>query len=338
MEKTKLSLDREEKYWRGKKVFISGCNGFLGSWLSKALVDCGAEVTGLIKEEIPDSLLVSSGYINKMNIVHGSIESYRLMHKTLQEYHIDTYFHLAAKSTLGRAYRNPLSAFRANILGGCNVLEACRKSPDVKRVVIVSSDKAYGSHKILPYKETFKLKGIHPYGASKSCLDILSEMYFYSYGLPVGISRCANIYGPGDLNFSRIIPDVMKALILNKNPIIRSDGKFIRDYIFIEDAVESFLILARSLDREDIKGEVFNFSNQKPIKVLDLVHKIMNISGKTRLKPVILSSAEHEIRRQYLDCEKARKVLKWRPRHDFDKSLKRTYTWYKNYFKEKRVK
>lgn len=335
MDKMGSQMEKKIDYWKDKNVFITGCNGFLGSWLTKTLVDCGAKVTGLIRDEISDSLLASSGYIHKINLVYGTAEEYELIERVLNEHNIDTCFHLAAQAIVAVANRNPLSTFRSNILGGWNILEASRRCHNVKRIVIASSDKAYGSHKRLPYKEEFKLQGMHPYDASKSCLDILSQMYFHTYGLPVGISRCANIYGPGDLNFSRIIPDTMRALILNKRPIIRSDGKFIRDYLFVEDAVESYLSLARGLEHKGIQGEAFNFGNQKPINVLELVEKIIAISGKKNLKAKILSVAKYEIKEQYLDCEKAKEVLKWRPRYSLIRGLKQTYIWYERYLKEK---
>jgi len=324
-------MEQKIKYWRNKKVFITGCNGFLGSWLTKTLVDYGARVTGLIRDEVPDSLLVSKGYINKINQIRGTMEDYELIERALNEDSIDTCFHLAAQAIVEVANRNPLSTFRSNIMGGWNVLEACRRCHSVKRVVIASSDKAYGIHKKLPYKEDFKLQGTHPYDASKSCLDILSLMYFHTYGVPVGISRCANIYGPGDLNFSRIIPDTMRSLILDRRPIIRSDGKFVRDYIFVEDVVDSYLALARNLDRKEVRGQAYNFGNQKPINVLDLVRKIIVISGKEKLKPKILAKAKYEIKKQYLDTKKARTMLKWRPSYNLDKGLEHTYAWYEEY-------
>jgi len=323
---------KEMNYWQDKNVFITGCNGFVGSWLTKTLVDLGANVTGLIRDKMPDSILASTGYIHKINLIYGTTEDYELIKRIINEHCIDTCFHLAAQSIVEVANREPLSTFRSNILAGWNVLEACRQ-PSIKRVVIASSDKAYGSHKTLPYKEDFKLDGRHPYDASKSCVDILSQMYFNTYSLPVGISRCANIYGPGDLNFSRIIPDTMRALILGKKPIIRSDGTFIRDYLFVEDAVTAYLVLARNLDRKSIQGQAFNFGNQKPISVLHLAEKIVVISGKRNFKPKILSKARCEIKEQYLDCAKAMRILKWKPKYSLEKGLKRSYAWYKKHLR-----
>ncbi|MFC1698992.1 GDP-mannose 4,6-dehydratase [Candidatus Omnitrophota bacterium] len=318
-------------YWKDKKVFVTGCNGFLGSWLAKTLVDRGARVTGLIRDEIHDSFLVSSGSVDKINLVYGVVQDYELIERVLNEHDIDTCFHLAAQAIVEVANRGPLSTFKTNIQGGWNILEAARRCPDVKRIAIASSDKAYGSHNRLPYTEEFNLQGRHPYDASKSCLDILAQMYFHTYGLPLAISRSANIYGPGDLNFSRIIPDTIRALILDQRPIIRSDGKFIRDYIFVQDAVESYLTLAEHLDRKQIQGQAFNFGNQQPINVLDLVEKIIAISGKQNLKPQILSTAKYEIKEQHLDTKKAQDVLKWRPQYSLDQGLRKTYAWYERY-------
>ena len=324
-------MDRKKAYWKDKNVFVTGATGFVGSWLTKALVENGASVVCLIRDVVPRSFLFSTGTINKVNIVYGCLEDYMTVERILNEYEIDTCFHLAAQSIVGVANRSPISTFKSNIMGTWNILEACRHSKSIRRVVIASSDKAYGTHNQLPYKEDYKLLGLHPYDVSKSCADILSQTYYHAYKLPVGISRCANIYGGGDLNFNRIIPETIRSVINDKNPIIRSDGTYIRDYLYIQDAVESYLTLAKHLKDPSISGQAFNFGSEKPISVLDLVNKIIDISGKTNLKPEILNIAKGEIERQYLSCGKARELLGWKASITLEEGLERTYLWFKNF-------
>ena len=323
-------------FWQGRRCLIVGVDGFLGGHLAKRLVAEGAKVVGASPYSREVSSLKLLGVESSIeHITNANVADLDAVQRVFGNHATDICFHLAAVATLPEAAESPLTTFEVNVKGTWNVLEAARRCSTIGAVIVASSDKAYGSHKRLPYKEEFKLQGMHPYDASKSCLDILSQMYFHTYGLPVGISRCANIYGPGDLNFSRIIPDTMRALILNKRPIIRSDGKFVRDYIFVKDAVESYLTLAENLDRKEIQGEAFNFGNQRPINVLNLVGRIIVISGKKNLKPKILSTAKYEIKEQYLDSKKAQDLLKWRPKYSLDEGLQQTYAWYKRHLKGK---
>jgi CDP-glucose 4,6-dehydratase len=222
-------------------------------------------------------------------------------------------------------------AFSTNIKGTWNVLEASRHSASVQGIIIASSDKAYGIHNKLPYRENSSLCGCHPYDVSKSCADLLAHTYFRTYGLPVCVTRCGNIFGPGDFNFSRIIPDTIRSIIKNKTLIIRSDGKFTRDYIFVDDIVSGYLILAQKLQKLKLFGEAFNFSNDKPISVLELVKILYNLfDSKVNYK--ILNVAKYEIKHQYLSSKKARKVLSWKPRHSLEEGLVRTIEWYRDYF------
>lgn len=315
-------------FWKNRNVFITGCTGLLGSHLTQTLVDQRANVVGLVRDIVPKSDLVQSGVYDKINIVRGCVEDFFTVERALNEYEVDTVFHLAAQTIVGTANRNPLSTFESNIKGTWCLLEACRRVPVVKRIVVASSDKAYGEQEELPYTETSPLKGSHPYDVSKSCADLIAYTYYKTYKLPVCITRCGNFYGPGDLNFNRIVPGTIRLVLNNEPPIIRSDGTFIRDYFYVKDAALAYIHLAEKMDDAKIHGEVFNFSNELQISVLELTNKILKLMGRTDLKPVILNQAEHEIRHQYLSAKKAREMLGWKPKYNLDDALKETVEWY----------
>lgn len=299
---------------------MTGCTGLLGSCLVKELIDQGANVTGLVRDTVPKSNLYQGEQVKQMNIVQGALEDLDVIERALGEYEIDTVFHLAAQAIVGVANRNPISTFEANILGTWNILEACRRHPLIKRVIVASSDKAYGDQPTLPYDENMPLQGKHPYDVSKSCADLLSHTYFNTYGLPVCITRCGNLYGGGDLNFNRIIPQTIQLVLNGEAPEIRSDGTFIRDYFYIEDAVEAYLLLAEKMEELNLAGEAFNFSNEIQLTVLELVEKILKAMDSD-LKPKVLNQGSHEIKHQYLSAEKARKLLNWTPAHTIDEGL-----------------
>ncbi|OBR31686.1 CDP-glucose 4,6-dehydratase [Bacillus velezensis] len=299
----------------------------------KELIDRGANVTGLVRETVPKSNLYQGEQVKQMNIVHGALEDLDVIERALGEYEIDTVFHLAAQAIVGVANRNPISTFEANILGTWNILEACRRHPLIKRVIVASSDKAYGDQPTLPYDENMPLQGKHPYDVSKSCADLLSHTYFNTYGLPVCITRCGNLYGGGDLNFNRIIPQTIQLVLNGEAPEIRSDGTFIRDYFYIEDAVEAYLLLAEKMEELNLAGEAFNFSNEIQLTVLELVEKILKAMDSD-LKPKVLNQGSHEIKHQYLSAEKARKLLNWTPAHTIDEGLEKTIEWYKAFFQK----
>lgn len=322
-------------YWKDKNVFISGCTGILGSWLTIKLVEEGANVTGLIRDLVPRSNLNWSGFIAKINIVRGSVSEYDVLLRALNEYEIDTCFHLAAQTIVGIANRSPLSTFESNIKGTWTLLEATRHTKTIKRIVIASSDKAYGEQESLPYTEDTPLKGLHPYDVSKTCSDLLAQTYFNTYRLPIGISRCGNIYGGGDLNFNRVIPGTIRSIFYDECPIIRSDGTPLRDYIYVMDAVNSYLTMAMELDREEIWGHAFNFGPESPISVSALVNKMIEISGKTHLTPKILGEGkpEGEIYHQYLSNRKAMEMLGWRLSYTLEDGLKETIKWYEEFFR-----
>ena len=320
-------------FWKNRNVFITGCTGLLGSHLTQMLVESKANVVGLVRDLVPKSDLIQSGVYDKINIVRGCVEDFFTVERAVNEYEIDTVFHLAAQTIVGTANRNPLSTFESNIKGTWCLLEACRRVPIVKRIVLASSDKAYGEQDKLPYEETSPLKGSHPYDVSKSCADLIAYAYYKTYKLPVCITRCGNFYGPGDLNFNRIVPGTIRSVLNDEPPVIRSDGTFIRDYFYVKDAALAYMHLAEKMDDTKIHGEVFNFSNELQIPVLEVTEKILRLMGRTDLKPVILNQAEHEIKHQYLSARKAREMLGWKPKYNIDDALIETIEWYTKFFK-----
>ncbi len=319
-------------FWKDRNVFVTGASGLLGSWMTRALVARGANVVVLMRDMVPRSELMLSGTADRVTQVSGDLADYFTVLRTINEYEIETVLHLGAQTIVGTASRSALSTFESNIRGTWHVLEACRAcSKLVKRVVVASSDKAYGSHAALPYNEDAPLQGRFPYDVSKSCADLISISYFETHRLPVGITRCGNLFGGGDLNWSRIVPGTIRSALRGERPIVRSDGKFVRDYFFVEDAVEAYLHFAEQLDRPELHGQAFNFGNEKPITVLEVVGKILSVLGAMELEPVILNQASHEIREQYLDCSKARTLLNWHPRFSLEDGLQRTIEWYRGF-------
>ena len=320
----------DKNFWKNKKILITGYEGFLGSNLTKKLTSFGTDVVGLdIKTRRKETILNDSDYQNIV-VVKGDVSDYHLVKKIISQCKIEIVFHLAAEAIVNECFQNPRKTFNSNIKGTWELLEACRNSKTVKSIVVASSDKAYGSHKKLPYKEDAPLQGNHPYDVSKSCADLIAHTYFHTYGLPVAITRCGNIYGPGDFNFSRIVPDAIRCALTGKQLLIRSDGKFIRDYVFVEDIVNGYIMLAEQLPKKNLGGEAFNFSDENPITVIELVNKIYEVIGK---KPnyKILNQAKYEIKKQYLSSLKARKILKWKPEYSLLEGLEETINWYKNF-------
>lgn len=322
---------RDVSFWLDRPVFISGCAGFLGSWLSTALVEAGASVVGLIRDRVPFSQLRRSGTLDRVTIVHGDVTDYELVERVLNEYEIDAVFHLAAQTIVPIANRAPLSTFETNVKGTWTVLEAARRSPTVTRLAVASSDKAYGVHETLPYVEDAPLLGCHPYDVSKTCADILARAYFATYGLPVAVTRCANLYGGGDLNWNRIVPGTVRSLIRGERPVIRSDGTLLRDYLYVQDAVHAYMTLAEHLDADGAQGEAFNFGMDRPTSVLEMVQAIVAVSDRPDLEPVVLNDAPNEIPAQYMDSSKAHRLLDWAPRHSLEEGLRETFEWYREF-------
>jgi CDP-glucose 4,6-dehydratase len=316
-------------FWKQRRVMVTGATGLLGSWMTKELLARGAEVTVLVRDWMPRSLLVTSGDYDKVSVVRGELEDHATVLRGLNEYEIDTVFHLGAQTIVGTAMRSAMSTFEANIRGTWSLLEACRANKMVKRVVIASSDKAYGEHEKLPYTEELPLQGTFPYDVSKACTELIARSYHQTYGVPLAITRCGNLFGGGDLNFNRLIPGTIRAALNGEQPIVRSDGKFLRDYFYVEDAVGAYLLLAERLEQDGLAGEAFNFGTEQPMDVLAVVAKILERLGRTDLEPVILNEASNEIRAQYLDCTKARTRLGWQSQFAFEECLDRTIEWYR---------
>jgi CDP-glucose 4,6-dehydratase len=316
-------------FWRDRSVFVTGATGLVGGWLTKRLVDEGALVTALIRDSVPGSEFVREGLGERVNIVRGGLASPQLLERALGEYEVEIVFHLAAQTIVGIANRNPLSTFESNVRGTWNLLESCRRSPLIKSVILASSDKAYGDQKVLPYREDMPLEGKHPYDVSKSCADLIAQSYAKTFGVPLAITRCGNFYGGGDLNWNRVVPGTIRSVLRGHRPIIRSDGKFVRDYFYVEDGAAAYMLLGERLfGDENLKGAAFNFSNEAQISVLDLVNAILE-QMDSRLKPEILNQASNEIRHQYLSAERARTELSWRPMYTLDQGLEKTIAWYR---------
>jgi len=325
------------EFWRDRSVLVTGCTGLLGNWLVAELLERGALVTGLVRDLVPQSRLYAGEWYRQINIVRGCVEDLPTVERTINEYEVDTVFHLAAQTIVGVANREPLATFETNIKGTWNILEACRRVGGVSRIVIASSDKAYGDQLVLPYSETTPLQGEHPYDVSKSCADLISRAYYVSYGLPVCITRCGNFYGGGDLNFNRIVPCTIRSALRDKPVVIRSDGTFIRDYFYAKDGVLAYLHLAEQMDRKEVLGEAFNFSNELQISVRGMVDHVLKLMGKSHLEPVVLNRANNEIKHQYLSADKARKMLGWESKYPLEEGLKETIEWYKNFLKDEKT-
>jgi CDP-glucose 4,6-dehydratase len=321
-----LGLNRA--FWLDRPTFVTGGTGLVGAWLVRRLVEAGADVVCLIRDWVPQSEMVRSGLLEQVKIVRGDIRDREVLERALGEFEIDTVIHLAAQTIVTIANRNPISTFETNIAGTWNLLEACRRSPRVKQIVVASSDKAYGDQEILPYNENTPLQGQHPYDVSKSAADLIAHTYAISYDLPVVITRCGNFYGGGDLNWNRIIPGTIRSIVRGQRPVIRSNGQYIRDYFYVEDGAAAYMLLAEKLAAQpELKGEAFNFSNEIQVMVSQIVEKILRLMNSS-LEPDIRNEVSNEIRHQYLSAEKARNLLGWSPLFTLDEALIKTIAWY----------
>jgi CDP-glucose 4,6-dehydratase len=316
--------------WQDRPTLVTGATGLVGSWLIRRLLEQRASVVCLVRDWVPESELIRGHLIDQVKVVRGDIRDSALMERVLGEYEIDTVFHLAAQTIVSIANRNPVSTLETNVQGTWVLLEACRRSPTVKQIVVASSDKAYGDQEILPYQETTQLQGTHPYDVSKSCADLIARAYYVTYNLPVVITRCGNFYGGGDLNWNRIVPGTIRSVLQGQRPVIRSDGQYVRDYFYVEDGAAAYMHLAERLFAcPNLAGEAFNFSNEIQVTVLNLVERILAALGSD-LKPEIRNEAGNEIRVQHLSASKAREVLGWHPLYDLDQGLALTIDWYRN--------
>jgi CDP-glucose 4,6-dehydratase len=320
-----------ENFWLDRPTFVTGATGLVGGWLVRRLVDNGADVVCLVRDWVPQSELVRSGLIENVKVVRGDVRDQVTLERVIGEYEISTVIHLAAQTIVTIANRNPVSTWETNVQGTWALLEACRRSPLVKQIVMASSDKAYGDHDELPYSEDTPLRGRHPYDASKSCSDIISQAYATSFDLPIAITRCGNFYGGGDLNWNRIVPGTIRSILRGERPVIRSDGKYVRDYFYVEDGAAAYMVLAEQLAKDPaLAGRAYNFSNETQITVLEIAEKILKLMGSD-LKPDVRNEASNEIRHQYLSAARAQRELSWQPLFTLDEGLRRTVDWYRSF-------
>ncbi len=326
-----MSTSPSSQFWSDKRVLVTGATGMVGSWLTRWLAECGAYTVAFVADMDPQSELIRSGLINRVNVSNGRLENYDDVERAINNHEVDTIFHLGAQPIVGAANRSPRHTFESNIQGTWNVLDAARLvSPLVKRIVVASSDKAYGTQEKLPYTEDMSMNGDHPYEVSKSCTDLISVTYARTYGSPVTIARCGNIYGGGDLNWNRIVPGTFRSILRNEQPVLRSDGTFVRDYLHVDDIVSAYLLLGENSHKPEFAGEGFNFSDETPLTVMNIYEAICTAAGKPALSPMVLNSAVGEIKDQYLDSTKAHNVLGWKAQVSLSEGLAKTFTWYRS--------
>ncbi len=319
-------------FWTDRSVFVTGATGLLGSHVVRALLEQRAIVVCLVRDEVPTSHFAQLGLDRRATVVRGALESYEVLARALNEYESETVLHLGAQTIVGAAARGPLATFEANIRGTYNLLEACRvNGKTVRRVIVASSDKAYGEQAELPYTEDSTLLGRFPYDCSKSCTDLLAQSYHASYGVPVCITRCGNLYGAGDLNWNRLVPGTLRAALRGERPVVRSDGTFVRDYFYVEDAAAAYLSLAEAMERAEVVGHAFNFSDDQPLSVVEMARRALEAAGRPDLELVIRGEASREIPLQYLSAAKARRLLEWTPRFGMSEGLERTAAWYRQW-------
>lgn len=328
-----MKPDAAAAFWSGRAVLVTGATGFLGGWMVRALAERGVSVVALVRDGAPASMFIREGWDRRVPVVNGGLDDMALLRRAMCEYDIDTVFHLAAQTLVGVGKSDPIGTLESNVRGTWNLLEAARQSP-VRQIVVASSDKAYGASTRLPYLETHPMDGKYPYDVSKSCADLICGMYAATYNLPVCVTRCGNLFGGGDLNFSRTVPGVIRSTLQGQPFLIRSDGKFVRDFLYVEDAVLGYLRLAECLAADrSLAGEAVNFSLEVQLTVLDLVRKVLRFMGREDLEPVIQNIASGEIREQYMVAEKARRMLGWSPRYGLDQGLRNSIEWYTEFFR-----
>jgi CDP-glucose 4,6-dehydratase len=326
-----VTAGQNHRFWQDRPTLVTGATGLLGGWLVQRLLDAGADVVCLVRDWVPHSELILRGCLDRVKVARGEVQDQNLMERVLGEYEIDTVFHLAAQTIVGIAQRNPVSTFASNVGGTWAVLEACRRSPAVRQIILASSDKAYGEHNGRPYTEDLPLQGRHPYDVSKSCADLIAQSYAASYDLPVAITRCGNFFGGGDLNWNRLVPGSIRAVLRGQRPVIRSDGSYVRDYLYIEDAAAAYMLLAEKLaENPGLRGQAFNFAHDTTLTVMELVQRILSLMG-SKLSPDVRNEASHEIHYQSLDAAKAKETLQWMPLYSLDAALQTTIAWYERF-------
>jgi CDP-glucose 4,6-dehydratase len=318
--------------YAGTSVLVTGGQGFVGSWLAERLLEEGARVVVPRRDAEPESRFSRDGIEERCTVALCDLADHDSLVRVLNEHEVRAVFHLAAQTIVATANRSPLSTFEANVRGTYNLLEACRELDSVERLVVASSDKAYGAQDELPYREGSPLRAVHPYDVSKACADLIARSYAASYRLPVAVTRLANVYGPGDLNWSRIVPDTARALARGERPVIRSDGSPERDYLYVDDAIEAYLAVAASLDRQELWGRAWNAGSDEPVSVLELVGRLIEVSDR-ELEPDVRGrgTPAGEIDRQWLDSTVIRRELGWERRVELDEGLRRSWEWYRRW-------
>ncbi len=314
---------------RGEVVFVTGAYGFIGGWLTERLVAEGADVVILRRDRPAQSLIELHGVEARCSVAEGDLSDHQSLLRILNEYAVTTVFHLAAQAIVAAANRSPLSTFETNIRGTYNLLEAARLAPTVSRVVVASSDKAYGQHVDLPYREDAKLQPTFPYDTSKAATDLIARSYAETYGLPVAVTRLANVYGGGDFNFSRLVPETARAIVAGERPVIRSDGSPERDYIYAPDAVDAYLAIADGLADESNHGRAFNAGAGRPWAVREIVSTMLAVAGSDLTADIRGEGVpDGEIDRQYLDSSLINETLGWSASWSLEDGLAETWRWY----------
>jgi CDP-glucose 4,6-dehydratase len=314
-------------------ALVTGGRGFVGAWLAKALLDRGERVVSFDRRRRSErpSAIGMLGIEDDLIQVEADLTDGDEVGSVLDEHGVDSVFHLAAETIVGTVAASPAQGFESNVRGTWTVLEACRER-QLPRVVFASSDKAYGAHETLPYREDFALQPTAPYEASKAAADLIARSYWHSYGVPVAVTRFANIYGGGDLNFSRLIPEAVSAAISGRAPVLRSDGSPERDFLYVEDAASAYLAIADALDRDEVRGQAFNAGGGRSYRVGDVVALIARLAD-TGVEPDIRGEGnpEGEIDRQYVDPAKLRETVGWEPSVGLEDGLQRTIDWYREH-------
>ena len=316
----------KKEFWDGRNVLVTGAGGFKGSHLVEELSKTDANIISLVRDFDPRSYFETEGLGKKSTVVIGDIKDPVKIADIMSRYDINSVFHLGAQPLVTTALRNPKETLESNIMGTVNVLEAARLYSNATEILVVSSDKAYGPCDKLPYSETERLQGRAPYDVSKSCADLIAQMYAKVFDMPVTVSRCANVFGPGDLNLDRLVPGIMEAVIKGKALNIRSDGKMIREYIYVKDSVDGYMTLLENIDKT--RGEAFNIAGKEILSVIDAVNRVSSALGQ-QVSMNILNKAKAEIGEQYLDGSKIKNLLGWEPETPFDDAVRQTYDWYK---------
>ncbi|HBV01192.1 MAG TPA: sugar dehydratase [Candidatus Taylorbacteria bacterium] len=325
---------RIKTFWKGRRALITGANGFLAGWVVKDLLERGASVAALIYQKNPVSIFETEGLNKLCEVIYSDILDFQSMKRILLNHRIETVFHLGAQAICKTALADPIGTLDANIRGTASILEAVRVTNPKIEIIVASSDKAYGIHKKLPYLETFPLHGEFPYEVSKSCADLISQMYFKTYGIPIAIVRCGNLYGGGDSHFSRIFPRTIYRVSRGLRPVIVSGS--VRDYLYVEDAAEGYRLIAENMAR--LKGEAFNIGCAKPVSSAEVIKLILSAMQKSRVKPIYSKNKSDEIQSQYLSSAKLKRAVGWKPKVNLAEGIRRTVSWYQEFLKKNRVR